>query len=108
MLPAITRLSEILDEFDVNNIDIKEATTKRKFGAETFESLKSTTINMWFFSGEDLIFLLAHMFEELGLVKEFSLEREKLLRFLILVRICYNQNPFHNFQHCFCVTQMVC
>jgi hypothetical protein len=77
------------------------------FGQETLDQLKTTSLDMWKFSEEELMYLLTYMFEEFGLYKEFNIDRIVMVNFLSTVREMYNNNPFHNFLHCFCVTQMV-
>ena len=47
------------------------------------------------------------MYVDLDLVSTFSIELEVLQGFLYEVYRHYNNIPFHNFKHCFCVTQMV-
>lgn len=54
-----------------------------------------------------MAYLLAHMFTEFGLIEKYMIDEATLQRFLQCVRSSYNNNPFHNFRHCFCVTQMV-
>jgi high affinity cGMP-specific 3',5'-cyclic phosphodiesterase 9 len=83
-----------------------------------------------------MLSLLEHMFHELGLVAEFNINPITLKRFFVSIikvlvhnhvqnmniltahhfnisflQLCvqenYRNNPFHNFRHCFCVTQMM-
>ena len=82
-------------------------TEETKFTPEVLEDMKNTTFDIWRWNDNELILLLEKMFEELGLLSAFPIDREKLRRFLVTVKYTYNMNPFHNFKHCFCVTQMV-
>ncbi|KAG9333408.1 hypothetical protein JZ751_012720 [Albula glossodonta] len=50
---------------------------------------------------------LEHMYHDLGLVKDFSINPITLKRWLLCIHDNYRNNPFHNFRHCFCVTQMM-
>ncbi|BFZ14435.1 hypothetical protein BsWGS_17474 [Bradybaena similaris] len=54
-----------------------------------------------------MLSLLEHMYQELGLVQEFNINPTVLKRWLLCVQENYRNNPFHNFRHCFCVTQMM-
>ena len=56
---------------------------------------------------QELVYLFEAMFEDCGVVDAFDLEEDVLLSFLRAVKHNYNDNPFHNFYHAFCVTQMV-
>ncbi|XP_051564480.1 high affinity cGMP-specific 3',5'-cyclic phosphodiesterase 9A-like isoform X5 [Myxocyprinus asiaticus] len=50
---------------------------------------------------------LEHMYHDLGLVKDFNINPITLKRWLLCIHDNYRTNPFHNFRHCFCVTQMM-
>ncbi|KAM5142409.1 high affinity cGMP-specific 3',5'-cyclic phosphodiesterase 9A isoform 2-T2 [Mantella aurantiaca] len=50
---------------------------------------------------------LEFMYHELGLVQEFNMNPITLKRWLLCIQENYRSNPFHNFRHCFCVTQMM-
>uniref|UniRef100_F6RJC9 Phosphodiesterase n=1 Tax=Equus caballus TaxID=9796 RepID=F6RJC9_HORSE len=50
---------------------------------------------------------LEHMYHDLGLVRDFSINPVTLRRWLLCVHDNYRNNPFHNFRHCFCVAQMM-
>ncbi|XP_035825292.1 high affinity cGMP-specific 3',5'-cyclic phosphodiesterase 9A-like [Aplysia californica] len=54
-----------------------------------------------------MLSLLEHMYHELGLVEEFNINPIVLKRWLLCVQENYRNNPFHNFRHCFCVSQMM-
>lgn len=72
-----------------------------------YEQLKTPAFDVWQFSEAELIHLMKSMFSEFNLIKTFQIDETVLDRFLNIVRTTYNQNPFHNFLHCFCVTQMM-
>ncbi|XP_061092654.1 high affinity cGMP-specific 3',5'-cyclic phosphodiesterase 9A isoform X2 [Conger conger] len=47
------------------------------------------------------------MYTDLDFISTFNIEVEVLQQFLYEVYRRYNNIPFHNFKHCFCVTQMM-
>ncbi|KNC48136.1 high-affinity cGMP-specific 3',5'-cyclic phosphodiesterase 9A [Thecamonas trahens ATCC 50062] len=86
----------------------KHAGSARSFiTTEVRDALRSVEFDMWRYSKEELVYLFEAMFEDTGLVYAFSLEEDVLLAFLNAVKANYNDNPFHNLYHSFCVTQMV-
>lgn len=54
-----------------------------------------------------MLLLLTVMFSDLDFLTAFHIETRVLQSFLVEVYCHYNNIPFHNFQHCFCVTQMM-
>ncbi|KAH9267769.1 high affinity cGMP-specific 3',5'-cyclic phosphodiesterase 9A [Batrachochytrium salamandrivorans] len=74
---------------------------------DVLEQMKKPTFDIWLFQETELIHLIAHMFTEFGLIETFQIDKERLYMFLTVIKSTYNRNPFHNFQHCFCVTQMM-
>ncbi|XP_021708719.1 high affinity cGMP-specific 3',5'-cyclic phosphodiesterase 9A isoform X2 [Aedes aegypti] len=55
----------------------------------------------------DVIHLMQTMFVELNLLEKFQIPRETLREWLYEVYKHYNDVPFHNYRHCFCVAQMM-
>ncbi|KAI8913529.1 hypothetical protein EDD86DRAFT_223547 [Gorgonomyces haynaldii] len=98
--PAIDKAASLPDEMD-------EAPFHKKFSDQVYEDLKTINLDMWQLTDFDMVALIAHMFDDFGLVNAFKIDKQKLLFFLNTVRLSYNENPFHNFKHCFCVTQMM-
>jgi len=80
---------------------------KYVFTEETVQYLKQPSFNNWQWEENEMTALMENMFFELGLVDHFKIDLPTLKRFLITVKDNYNLNPFHNFRHCFCVTQMM-
>ncbi|KNE54919.1 hypothetical protein AMAG_00863 [Allomyces macrogynus ATCC 38327] len=76
------------------------------FTPDTVAYLKQTQFNNWQWEDNEMAALIEHMFIELGLVARFKMDLATLKRFLHTIKDAYNANPFHNFRHCFCVTQM--
>ncbi|KAK9869703.1 hypothetical protein WA026_003443 [Henosepilachna vigintioctopunctata] len=56
---------------------------------------------------EELLLLLQTMFLEFDLCSKFAIDINTLRNFLYEAYKNYNDVPFHNFRHCFCVTQMM-
>ncbi|XP_062499325.1 high affinity cGMP-specific 3',5'-cyclic phosphodiesterase 9A-like [Corticium candelabrum] len=81
--------------------------SKYTLSAETMDYLKKPTFDIWHWEPNEMLSLLEHMYNELGLVEEFSINPIVLKRWLQTVQANYRNNPFHNFRHCFCVTQMM-
>ncbi|OQV12586.1 High affinity cGMP-specific 3',5'-cyclic phosphodiesterase 9A [Hypsibius exemplaris] len=74
---------------------------------ETIDYLKKPTFDIWHWEPNEMLSLLEHMYHELGLVHEFNMNPITLKRWLLCIQHNYRNNPFHNFRHCFCVTQMM-
>ena len=79
----------------------------KRYTDDVYESLLGLEFSIWSYNSKSLAHFIGYMFEHLGLIKEFSIDEMKLSHFLQTIKACYNDNPFHNFKHCFCVTQMV-
>ena len=75
--------------------------------AETKDALKTPQFDVWQWEPNEMLSLLEEMFHELGLVEELDIPPSTLKRFLLRVQENYRNNPFHNFRHAFCVTQMM-
>jgi len=90
----------------IENIDITEPLV-HNFPPAVTDHLKLPTFDVWQWQDTEMIGLLEHMYQDFGLIDHFKIDRVKLHRFLECARSSYNQNPFHNFRHCFCVTQMM-
>ncbi|XP_064618264.1 high affinity cGMP-specific 3',5'-cyclic phosphodiesterase 9A-like isoform X2 [Liolophura sinensis] len=80
---------------------------KYTLSQETVEYLKQPTFDIWHWEPNEMLSLLEHMYHELDLVTEFNINPITLKRWLLCVQENYRNNPFHNFRHCFCVTQMM-
>ncbi|XP_077436589.1 high affinity cGMP-specific 3',5'-cyclic phosphodiesterase 9A isoform X3 [Vanacampus margaritifer] len=55
----------------------------------------------------EIMVLLQVMYTDLDFIATYNIEPEVLQQFLFEVYRRYNNIPFHNFKHCFCVTQMM-
>jgi hypothetical protein len=98
---AQTRIREIGDLQPLN------PALRPTFPAQVLEELQRPTFDIWAWKEEELIYLMEAMLERFGLFDTFKIPRAKFLLFMKHVQYAYNANPFHNFKHCFCVTQMV-
>ncbi|XP_054909068.1 high affinity cGMP-specific 3',5'-cyclic phosphodiesterase 9A isoform X2 [Poeciliopsis prolifica] len=74
---------------------------------ELRQNLKTPTFNNWQWEDAEIMVLLQVMFTDLDFISSFNIEPEALQHFLFEVYRRYNNIPFHNFKHCFCVTQMM-
>jgi len=69
--------------------------------------LGKTSYDIWASNDDQIILLLRDIFSRLGLLETFKISDDTLFSFLKCIQILYNNNPFHNFRHCLCVTQMM-
>lgn len=77
------------------------------FSDHVLAALKSPTLDVWAFDTDQLVALQFEMYVDLGLISEFQINIPTLQHFLLTVRANYQQQPFHNYRHCFCVSQMI-
>ena len=80
---------------------------KYTLSQETIDYLKQPTFDIWHWEPNEMLSLLEHMYHEMGLVAHFNINPITLKRWLLCVQENYRNNPFHNFRHCFCVSQMM-
>uniref|UniRef100_A0A8C3G583 Phosphodiesterase n=1 Tax=Cyclopterus lumpus TaxID=8103 RepID=A0A8C3G583_CYCLU len=80
---------------------------KYTLSQETVEALKKPTFDVWHWEHNEMLSCLEYMYHDLGLVKEFNMNPITLKRWLLAIQDNYRNNPFHNFRHCFCVSQMM-
>ncbi|CAF97496.1 unnamed protein product, partial [Tetraodon nigroviridis] len=80
---------------------------KYTLSQETVEALKKPTFDVWHWEHNEMLSCLEYMYHDLGLVKEFNMNPITLKRWLLAIQENYRNNPFHNFRHCFCVSQMM-
>ncbi|XP_068165275.1 high affinity cGMP-specific 3',5'-cyclic phosphodiesterase 9A-like isoform X2 [Antennarius striatus] len=71
------------------------------------EHLKTPLFDNWQWEESELLVLLQLMFNDLDFLALLYIEPDVLHNFLFDVYRHYNDIPFHNFRHCFCVTQMM-
>ncbi|KAG9330086.1 hypothetical protein JZ751_027352, partial [Albula glossodonta] len=80
---------------------------KYHLSPETVEALRKPVFDVWQWEHNEMLSCLEHMYHDLGLVKDFNINPITLKRWLLCIHDNYRNNPFHNFRHCFCVTQMM-
>ncbi|KAL0985555.1 hypothetical protein UPYG_G00158550 [Umbra pygmaea] len=80
---------------------------KYHLSQETMEALRQPSFDVWQWEHNEMLSCLEHMYHELELVKDFNMNPITLKRWLLCIHDNYRMNPFHNFRHCFCVTQMM-
>nr|XP_020462275.1 high affinity cGMP-specific 3',5'-cyclic phosphodiesterase 9A-like isoform X1 [Monopterus albus] len=73
---------------------------------EVRQYLKTPNFDNWQWEDAEIMVLLQVMYTDLDFIATFTIESDILQRFLFEVYRRYNNIPFHNFKHCFCVTQM--
>lgn len=78
-----------------------------EFKKETFEYLKTPSFDVWKWNNAEMLNLVYHMFKELKILEELDIDNELMEQYLLAVQATYRDNPFHNFRHAFCVTQMM-
>ncbi|KAK1797916.1 hypothetical protein P4O66_007963, partial [Electrophorus voltai] len=79
--------------------------TRRKTHEEC-EHVKEKFLQMRQWEDAEILVLLQVMYTDLDFISTFNIELDVLQQFLYEVYKRYNNIPFHNFKHCFCVTQM--
>ncbi|KAF0025999.1 hypothetical protein F2P81_020736 [Scophthalmus maximus] len=80
---------------------------KYMLSEQTIEALKKPAFDVWLWEANEMLSCLEHMYHDLGLVTDFNINPITLKRWLLSIHDNYKNNPFHNFRHCFCVTQMM-
>uniref|UniRef100_A0A9J8BEZ8 Phosphodiesterase n=1 Tax=Cyprinus carpio carpio TaxID=630221 RepID=A0A9J8BEZ8_CYPCA len=80
---------------------------KYMLSQQTIDALRKPTFDVWLWESNEMLSCLEHMYHDLGLVKDFNINPITLKRWLLCIHDNYRNNPFHNFRHCFCVTQMM-
>ncbi|KAJ8316198.1 hypothetical protein KUTeg_006212, partial [Tegillarca granosa] len=101
------RMSSMSDEKKISLKRDIPSYPKYTLSQETIDYLKQPTFDIWHWEPNEMLSLLEHMYHELGLVAEFNINPITLKRWLLCVQENYRNNPFHNFRHCFCVSQMM-
>lgn len=72
----------------------------------TMKALAEPHFNVCRLDRDGMLDHLEYMYYDLGISEAWNLPRSTLRMFLINVRERYQDNPYHNFKHCFCVAQM--
>ncbi|KAJ8793594.1 hypothetical protein J1605_003602 [Eschrichtius robustus] len=100
-------MSPLIPSFEPSRILVAVAFEKYLLSPETVDALRKPTFDVWLWEPNEMLSCLEHMYHDLGLVRDFGINPITLKRWLLCVHDNYRNNPFHNFRHCFCVTQMM-
>ncbi|XP_058169037.1 uncharacterized protein LOC131284199 [Anopheles ziemanni] len=82
-------------------------TCDRTLPDEVKNALRLPAFDSYEWEDWDVIHLMQTMFVELNLLEKFNIPIETLREWLYEVYKHYNDVPFHNYRHCFCVAQMM-
>ncbi|XP_053670083.1 high affinity cGMP-specific 3',5'-cyclic phosphodiesterase 9A [Anopheles nili] len=82
-------------------------TCDRTLSDEVKAALRLPAFDSYEWEDWDVIHLMQTMFVELNLLEKFSIPIGTLREWLYEVYKHYNDVPFHNYRHCFCVAQMM-
>lgn len=69
--------------------------------------LKQSSFDNWQWEEAEMLLLLETMFQELNFISTFNIQCSTLQEWLCDIYLHYFNVPFHNFKHCFMVTQMM-
>lgn len=75
--------------------------------SEVRNHLKEIAFNNWEWDDTEMLLLLKQMYIDLGFVAKFNIPVQALHNWLFELYRNYNTVPFHNFKHCFMVSQMM-
>lgn len=70
-------------------------------------ALRLPSFDSYDYEDYEILHLMEMMFVELNFLEKFHISPVRLREWLYEVYKHYNDVPFHNFRHCFCVSQMV-
>jgi len=70
-------------------------------------ALRLPSFDSYDYEDYEILHLMESMFVELNFIDKFHITPTRLREWLYEVYKHYNDVPFHNFRHCFCVSQMV-
>ncbi|XP_076451771.1 high affinity cGMP-specific 3',5'-cyclic phosphodiesterase 9A-like isoform X2 [Babylonia areolata] len=99
--------SQKMDTYRERVMEKFMAMSKVQLTWEVREQLKKPTFDNWQWDDSEMLILLRQMFLDLGLVAKFNIQMPVLLKWLFKIYTKYNHVPFHNFKHCFMVSQMM-
>eukprot|EP01107_Rhizomastix_libera_P018616 TRINITY_DN982_c0_g1_i1.p1 TRINITY_DN982_c0_g1~~TRINITY_DN982_c0_g1_i1.p1 ORF type:complete len:695 (-),score=239.68 TRINITY_DN982_c0_g1_i1:155-2209(-) len=91
----------------INDITSFIADRSATITPEQFEKMKTFEFEVWTFSKEQLPVLWEFMFQDLGFIEQFKINRDTLRKFLGKVISLYKDNFYHNVFHAFDVTQTI-
>jgi high affinity cGMP-specific 3',5'-cyclic phosphodiesterase 9 len=77
------------------------------FSDDVKVALRLPSFDSYEYEDYEILHLMEMMFVELNFLEKFHIKPARLREWLYEVYKHYNDVPFHNFRHCFCVSQMV-
>lgn len=77
------------------------------FSDDVKVALRLPSFDSYDYEDYEILHLMEMMFVELNFIEKFHITPTRLREWLYEVYKHYNDVPFHNFRHCFCVSQMV-
>lgn len=80
---------------------------KQTLSEDVKTALRLPSFDAYEWEDWEILRLMETMFIELNLIEAFHISPDTLREWLYEVYKYYNDVPFHNFRHCFCVAQMV-
>ncbi|XP_063223370.1 uncharacterized protein LOC134531584 [Bacillus rossius redtenbacheri] len=98
LAPRVTRAASGRLRRGVNDMTVSQ---------EVRQLLRQPSFDCYQWEDEEVLLLLQQMFLDLGFLVTFNISIVVLRNFLFEVYNNYNEIPFHNFRHCFCVAQMM-
>lgn len=116
MFQFTTKLITLESLTNIRNVDLPDEGNYKSFCIVFSDVTISSSVREWLRSpafdarqweDEELLLMLQTMFVDLDLPEKFNIPLPILRNFLYEVYNNYNEVPFHNFRHCFCVAQMV-
>eukprot|EP00002_Diphylleia_rotans_P022039 TRINITY_DN4310_c0_g1_i4.p1 TRINITY_DN4310_c0_g1~~TRINITY_DN4310_c0_g1_i4.p1 ORF type:complete len:1071 (+),score=217.40 TRINITY_DN4310_c0_g1_i4:111-3323(+) len=106
---SLTSLSDLNNPFTMDDVRTKGSLDyyEKRYcipdrGIETIAKLD---FKCWEFSVDEIVGLFVYMFEDLGFIQKYKIDRLKLYNFLLKCQSLYRSDvPYHNFVHAFDVT----
>lgn len=109
-LPPSCRRLQYRRQSDAHQRLVREKFLKiceENISEEVRQCLRLPSFNCTDWEDEEILLLLQFMFLDFDLPNKFNIDLNILRNFLFHVYKNYNEVPFHNFRHCFCVAQMM-
>uniref|UniRef100_A0A1B6LHS1 Phosphodiesterase n=1 Tax=Graphocephala atropunctata TaxID=36148 RepID=A0A1B6LHS1_9HEMI len=109
-LPPTNRRLQYRRQSDARQKQVREKFLKiceENISEEVRQCLRLPSFDCSDWQDEEILLLLQFMFLDFDLPMKFNIDLNTLRNFLFQVYKNYNEVPFHNFRHCFCVSQMM-
>ncbi|XP_054270943.1 high affinity cGMP-specific 3',5'-cyclic phosphodiesterase 9A isoform X2 [Macrosteles quadrilineatus] len=109
-LPPTNRRLQYRRQSDARQRQVREKFLKiceESISEEVRQCLRLPSFDCCDWQDEEIMLLLQFMFLDFDFPAKFNIDMNTLRNFLFQVYKNYNEVPFHNFRHCFCVSQMM-